>query len=238
MTTRRIMVICEMHGHTLLRRRLTMLLLVALPLALYLSGHGYVRIEFGGLGLAWAIATVSLFTLQAGRTIDPFLALSGYRPFELLLGRLILLEGVGAALAVLFWVIMSLGEDPPRPATLLVALLVTAGIAVPMGIAIAALVPRELEGVLVLIGIVAVAMVMENNSVLHPLYGSREILNTAALAERDAGIGAATLHALGVASSLWAVSLVAWMTRVRLHLRPPSVAPKPAVASGSPVTTD
>lgn len=230
----RILVVAVMHGRMLLRRRLTMVLLVALPLALYLTAHGGdLQIEFGGLGLAWAIGGVSMFTLLAGRRVDPCLVLGGHRPAELLLGRLVLLEGVGLALAVLFWLVMYAGNDPPRPGLLLLALALTTFVAVPMGFAIAAVVPGELEGVLVLIGIVGIAMVLEDNSVLHPLYGSRELLDTAAMADRDPDVTQPLLHLLGVAGGLWSVSVVRWMARVRLRITPTADAAQPGSESFS-----
>ena len=58
----RVLIMAEMHGRDLLRRHVALLLLVALPLAFYLSSgrSGRYAVTAGGVGMAFAIAGATL----------------------------------------------------------------------------------------------------------------------------------------------------------------------------------
>lgn len=156
----------EMHGRDLLRRHVALLLLVALPLAFYLSSGrtGREAVTAGGVGLAFAIAGATLFSTLSSADVDQRLVLGGYRPIELLLGRLLFLGPLGLVIAAGFWLLMTVFADPAEPWLVLLGVAVVALQSVPLGLAVGAGVARELEGTLVVIGVVGIQMAADPDS--------------------------------------------------------------------------
>ncbi len=218
----RVLIVAEMQGRDLLRRRLALLILVALPLTFYLANAAdpYAPV-LAGVGMSWAVAGAALFAVLAARAVDPRLVQAGLRPAELLLGRLLLLAGLGLVLAALCAAVVFLISAPPRPVVLLPGVALAALIGVPLGLAVAAVLPRELEGMLTIIGVVGIELSLPSGAALAsflPLYGPIKIL---ALASGDEGSPAPwLLHGLGYATALFAVAVLVWTRRVRLR-RPP-----------------
>jgi len=126
-TLARIVATAEMLGRDLLRRRLALALLVVLPVAFYVStrwgegGNGYTS---GGIGLSWSIAGAALYSALAARPVDRRLVLDGYRPFELLAGRVLLLTSFGLVLATAFTAMMWGFVPPKNGVALIVAAIV------------------------------------------------------------------------------------------------------------------
>jgi len=177
----RILIMAEMHGRDLLRRHVAMGLLVALPFSFYLasSGNGAGAAASGGVALAFAVSGAALFSVLSSRAADQRLVLCGYRPFEMLLGRLLFLGPLALTIAALFSVTMAPLSSPARPWVMVLGVAVAALQAVPFGLAVGSAVPRELEGTLVLIGVVGIQLATRLDSVsskLLPFYGPRELL--------------------------------------------------------------
>ena len=162
----RVLIMAEMHGRDLLRRHVALLLLVALPLAFYLSSGRTTRqaVTAGGVGLAFAIAGATLFSTLSSADVDQRLVLGGYRPFELLLGRLLFLGPLGLVVAAGFWMLMLGFADLAEPWLVLLGVAVVAMQSVPLGLAVGAAVGRELEGTLVVIGVVGIQMAADPGS--------------------------------------------------------------------------
>lgn len=180
----RIGIMAEMHGRDLLRRHIAIALLVALPLSFYFASHGAGRdaIPSGGIGMAFAVSGATLFSALSSLAVDQRLVLAGYRPIELLLARLAFLGPLGLVIAAVFAALMSGFSHPDRPVLLGVAVGVVALQAVPFGLAVAAIVPRELEGTLVVIGVVGMQMATHGTGLLAkllPFYGPRRLIDTA-----------------------------------------------------------
>jgi hypothetical protein len=175
--------VARMHWCDLRRRRLALLLLVAMPAAFYLSLPPEDPFAPMGavIGLAFTVAGAAFFVALAGRRIDPRLVLAGYRPGQLIGGRLLMLEVVAAALGLAF-AILTLRSDPARPGILILASLASALLAVPIGLAIAAALPHELEGMLLIIGLVGVGMSVPPSSAIAPylpVYGPGRLVEVA-----------------------------------------------------------
>jgi hypothetical protein len=164
----RVLIMAEMHGRDLLRRHLALLLLVALPLAFYLSSGrgGRYAVTAGGVGMAFAIAGATLFSTLSSAEVDQRLVLCGYRPIELLLGRLLFLGPLGLVIATGFWLLMTAKDHPAQPWLVLLGVAVVALQSVPLGLAVGAGVARELEGTLVVIGVVGIQMAADPDSVV------------------------------------------------------------------------
>ncbi len=181
MSARRILIMAEMHGRDLLRRHVALALLVALPLSFYLAsaGGGQGAVATGGVGMSFAVSGASLFSVLSSRAADQRLVLSGYRPFEMLLGRLLFLGPLALVISAGFSVVMALASQPTRPWVMALGVSVVALQSVPFGLAVGSAVPRELEGTLVLIGVVGIQLATRIDTVssqVLPFYGPRRLL--------------------------------------------------------------
>jgi hypothetical protein len=221
---RRILVPAEMTGRELARRGFALGLLTALPLAFYgASTHsGSNAVITGGIAMAFSIAGASIFVALTARPVDQRLALAGYRPYELLLGRLLLLEVFGVAVSGVFSVVMVFGTGPPHPWLLAAGVGLVAFTSVPFGLAVGALMPNELEGVLILIGVVGVQLTLQSTETLAqvlPFWGAQRLLQHSI--EGSVSIGAAVPVNLAYAAALFLAATYI------MHRRAPSAAIPP-----------
>ncbi len=220
MTLSRILTVANMQARDLARRRLVMGILVALPLPFYLSRAGEEQRAFaaGAIGVGWCVGGAGMFLALASRRADARLVLSGYRPTELLAGRLLFLGGVALILVAFYSVLMIGLSDPREPTALVAGIALMGSIAVPLGLALAALVPRELEAALMLIAIMGVEMGLPTGSAMAPalpLYGPLKLMQVAAGFET--GMGAAVLHSLASAAVLLALAMTIFARRTRVR---------------------
>jgi hypothetical protein len=228
-------IVAELQGRDLLRRRAVMVLFVALPLAFYYSvpaSEDYSLVA-GSMGVSWAVAAAGMFGVLGWRRAEPRLALAGAGAAPALLGRVVLVAGLALVLSAglipqMLWRSRDLIVDPHVFAT---GLLLMACVSVPVGLAIGALVPRELEGTLVLIGIVGIGTSVPPDTAAAkalPLWGPLDVLQVGAgLIDGPAWRG--VWHTAGAAALLLAVA--AWsLHRRRRVLRPSASSPEGAPA--------
>jgi len=176
----RVLIMAEMHGRDLIRRHAALGLLIALPLSFYLaSSSTRGAVSAGGVGMAFAVSGASLFSILSSREVDQRLVLTGYRPVELLLGRLVFLGPLGLAIGGGFSALMAIVSSPPHPWVMALGVAAVAVQSVAFGLAVGAIVPLELEGTLVLIGVIGVQLAVDLHSVvskLLPFYGPRRLI--------------------------------------------------------------
>ncbi len=189
----RVVIMAEMHGRDLIRRHVALGLLVALPLSFYLASAGDDQRApvTGGIGMSFAVSGASLFSIMSARAVDQRLVLAGYRPVELLLGRVAFLGPLGLAIAGAFAILMSRFSHPARIWIVALGLGAVALQAVPFGLAIGAAVPRELEGTLAVIGVIGVQLASSSRAAIAkalPFYGPRRLIE-AGLARDGALLG-------------------------------------------------
>lgn len=221
---RKTVVVAEMALRELLRRRTVLVILLLLPLAFYLARRGdHVgqSIRFVCLGLGWALSTAALFAGRAARAIEPRLRLSGYRGGHLVLGRLAALWTVGAVLSLPYLLLIRLDQDNVRYGAIALIMALTVVVAAPFGLVLSAMLPRELEGTLVLLMVIGLQMIMDPASPaarLLPFWFSREI-GTYAIDHTDAGyLERGMMHGLVFAVLLMVALAVA--SGIRLRHRP------------------
>jgi hypothetical protein len=207
MSTRRVLAACRVDARQLWRRRRALVLLTALPLAFYAasSGHNPHAVVIGGIALAFSLAGAPIFASIASRAVDQRLVLTGYRPTELLLARLLVLEAYGAAVALGFSAVMVAKSDPSRPGLLVAGVVMVGVVAVPFGLMLGGLLPSELEAVLVMIGAVGIQLTLDQTArvaKLLPFWGPRQLL------EGALGDSISTPHAVETALAYGAVLLV------------------------------
>ena len=221
--------IAEMQARDLLRRRAALLLMAALPLSWYAaeaaSGVDY-AVGTGVLGMAWSAAAAPLFAVLGARNVDQRLVQNGYRPSDIVKGRLTALLSISTVMALLFGVIMVAGSRPPRPADLFLALLLTTLISTSVGWLIAALVPRELEGTLVLIALVGlqISIPVGGPDWLVPYWAPLRLTD---YTRPPIDPLLPTLHAIGWSVLIGVIAIAIWRRRVVIH--PPM--PEAATAS-------
>ena len=199
-----------MTGRELGRRGFALGLLTALPLAFYgaSSNTGSTAVITGGIAMAFSIAGASIFVALTARPVDQRLILAGYRPYELLLGRLLLLELFGVVVTAVFSVVMVFGTGPQHPWLLAAGVGLVAFSSVPFGLAVGALAPHELEGVLVLIGVVGVQLTLQSTQVIAkvlPFWAAQRLLQHSI--NGSVAIGAALPVGLAYAAALFAVAI-------------------------------
>ena len=219
--------VAEMALREMLRRRGVLVILLILPLTFYLSRRGDhlgQSIRFVCLGLGWALSTAALFAGAAGRAIEPRLRLSGYRAHHLYLGRLIALWTVGVALSVPYFLLIRFDQHDVRYGTIAAIMALTVAVAAPFGLALSAILPRELEGTLVLLIVVGLQMMTDpatSVSRFLPFWFTRE-LGTYAVDHTDGGYLQRGLVHGAVAALLLTATVAAaagFRLRRRSHLR-------------------
>lgn len=215
--------VAEMTAKDLARRRAALGLLFTVPLAFYLARHDRTgqSIRFASLGLGFAVSTIGLFAGTAAKSLEPRLRLGGYRASELVAGRLTALLAIGLAVAAFYLAIILVDQPLRRPEIVALELAVTTAVAAPLGLLLSALVPRDLEGTLLLISLAGVQFIMdpvEHVARLLPFWSMRE-LGTYAVDLTDAGY----LHrglAHGVAMTVLLTAATATLATLRLRRRP------------------
>jgi hypothetical protein len=193
----------EMTLRALVRRRLTIAILVALPLALYLASHDRVGRSVRALvfGISWAVSTVAYFATTAARELEPRLRLAG-RPAPLLAAARIAALVLGALALVAGFLAIVAADQPLRdPAAVALDFAVTATVAVAFGTAVGRVFSRELEGTLVLFffaGLQAVADPFDAWTRLLPFWSSRELGTYAVDGPAQGSLGRGLAHAATV----------------------------------------
>lgn len=202
----RTLIMAEMHGRDLLRRHVALVLLIALPVCFYVSAAsqgGRTAIPSGAIGMAFAVSGAALFSSLSAVQVDQRLVLGGYRPGELLAARLLFLGALAVVVAAAFATLMTLVSHPARPALLVVGVAVVGLLAVPFGLAVAAVVARELEGTLLVIGVVGMQIAAHPDTLLAkmlPFYGARRLVDAAVTGSGGLLVPAAIVvaHAAGL----------------------------------------
>jgi hypothetical protein len=220
---RKIATVGEMTVRDLLRRRGVLVLLLVLPLAFYLVRRGDYpgqSIRLLCLGLSWAVSTAALFIAVAARNMDPRLRLSGYASHELYLGRLVALWLFGLVLMVPFLALVAVDHPWMRQGAIALAMAFCVAVGAPFGLLVGALLPREMEGTLLLLTVSGLQMMVNPEGTaarLMPLWSAREI-GIYAIEKTDAGyLFRGVAHGTGVTVAL--VLLVAAVSSVHLRRR-------------------
>jgi hypothetical protein len=217
----RVLSMAEMHGRDLLRHHVAVGLLIVLPLSFYFSSvgqEGERAFVAGGVGMAFSISGATLFSILSSREVDQRLVLSGYRPIELLLGRLLFLGPFGLLIAAGFATLMWTVSNPARPWLLAYGVAMVALVAVPFGLAVGAAVPNELEGTLVLIGVVGMQLATRSGAVASkvlPFYGARRLID--ASAQHDGAIAWPSLLTVAYAFGLLVLARLFVSQRVSIQ---------------------
>ncbi|GAA1809638.1 hypothetical protein GCM10009682_34110 [Luedemannella flava] len=221
---KRLLTVAEMTLRELARRRGVIALLLLLPLAFYLIRRDqYIGQSIRSLfiGIGWAVSTAALFSTIGARSIEPRLRLAGYRAHDLYLGRLVGLWTLGVLLAAPFLLLVSLDTTGLRYGAISLAMLCCVVIAAPLGMLVGYLLPREMEGTLLLLTAVALQMIIDPATTIAkvtPFWSSREIGTYAVDNMGTDYLVRGSVH--GIAATLVMLALVAVVSSARLRRRP------------------
>lgn len=224
MIGRRMLTVAEMTLRELARRRGVIVLLLLLPLAFYLIRRDQyigqsIRSLFVGIG--WAVSTAALFSTIGARSIEPRLRLAGYRAHDLYLGRLGGLWTLGVLLAAPFLLLVRVDTAGLRYGAISLAMLCCVVIAAPLGMLVGYLLPREMEGTLLLLTAVALQMIIDPATTIAkvtPFWSSREIGTYAVDHMGTDYLVRGSVH--GFLATLLMLALVAVVASTRLRRRP------------------
>lgn len=215
--------VAEMQARELLRRRAAVLLLVGLPMSWYAAevaaGIDY-AVGTGVLAMAWSAAAASLFAFVGARQVDQRLVLAGHRPRDIVLGRLLALLALTGTVALVVGTVMVAGSRPERPGDVFLALALTTLVSTSVGWLTAAVVPRELEGTLLLIGLVGLQVSIPVSGVADlaiPYYGPLRLTDSD---QSPIGPGGPILHSLIWSFLIALAALALWRRRTAVDTSP------------------
>ncbi len=212
----RVLAVAAAHALILARRRTALLLLALLPLAFYgaLYRHSAHAITTAGVLSAFSAGGAGIFSMLPARAADQRLALAGYPPAALILGRLLVLELAALGISAVTSAVMIAGTRPAHPGEVLAGVTLTGAVAVPLGLALGALLPRELEAVLVLIGIVGIQVTTQPDTVISkllPFHAAAQLLDAAT--GTPVTLWPRLAASVGYAAALLAITWAAWRRR-------------------------
>ena len=210
----------------LLRRCNALILLVTLPLAFYLARSDVPSsaLVVLALGVGWAVATLSLFSTVSALDLDLRLRVAGYSTAAIVLGRLGAVLAFGTVLSIGFFALAMLDQDVPKPGGLALMLLCAIVVGAPLGMATGLLLRRELEGMLLLLILLATQfMTNPEKASAHwlPLWSVRGVADwTFDFADGSTivdGLSDGLLHAAATVALLTVVLAAVSAVRLRIH---------------------
>lgn len=173
------------------------------------------------MGVGWALAASALFSVIGSGARDRRLVLSGYRAWEILIARFLILMLIAVPVSLLPVGIIGIFSAISPPALGLVWLgsFLAAGIGTGIGLIIGSILPRQLEGTILLIGIIGVEISIPLSVGLRhylPLFGPQALFLAGRFTEEPI-ILVHVLRSFGWMAGLSAVAIVLWTWRVRLR---------------------
>jgi hypothetical protein len=170
--------------------------------------------------VGWPLGAAALFSVVGSGSLDRRLVLVGFRPWEIMLARFLILLSIAIPFSLIPMVVIAGVSTVPPPNIGLVwlGLFFTATVGAAIGLIVGTLLPRPLEGTLLLLLIFAVETSIPSSvSFRHylPLYGPQALF----LAGRftfEPTIFIHLLRSLAWAAGLSALAIALWTWRVRI----------------------
>lgn len=214
----------------LIRRRVALLFVFLLPLVFYLVRIDvpWQALRFLAIGIGWAIATLALFSHVGARRLDQRLSVIGASPTALFFGRQLAIISAGLVVVGVYFVLVATTQEVPRLPVVALLLATTVFIAAPLGAVVSLVLPRELEGALALLSVMALQLLVDPDgpaAKLMPLWSTREL---SAYAIEPVGEEYLLHGVIHFSITLGICVLVAW-TASLVRLRPvrlPTVSPQ------------
>ena len=182
------------------------------------------------MGVGWGLAAAALFSIIGSGARDRRLILAGYRAWEILLARLVILlllavpiSGIPVLVTALFSAM-----TPPHLGLVWLGCYFAAVVGAGIGLIVGSLLPRQLEGTILLIGIIGTEISIPFDVTLRhylPLYGPQALFVAGRFAA-DPIVLAHVLRGLAWGAGLTAIATALWTWRVRVYRQPePTIEP-------------
>ncbi len=185
----------------------------------YIESRETWPMTIGIMGVTWGVSTVAFFGVVGSLRKDRRLLLCGYRAWQILLARLGLLVGLSAPLALVGMLPYTVISSSLHPGLVWLACFMAAFIAAGFGLLIGILLPRPMEGLLLVILGTGVGMSLGGDSAKYFfLYPSMQLLTIGRLSS-DPWPYPYIAQSLLVASAFIALALGVWWWRTRLPQR-------------------
>ncbi|MDI6643364.1 MAG: hypothetical protein QMD95_04890 [Candidatus Hodarchaeaceae archaeon] len=172
--------------------------------------------KIGLMGIAWAVGVAAFYTMTGSIHKDKRLVLCGYRSWQILGARLILLMGIALLVSIIPLILFVPTIAPLHPELVWLASFLVGLIAVEIGLFIGTLIPRPTEGVLVLVALFGIGMSLPGTAAhFFPTYPANQLLYAGVFAKNPL-ILPFVWHALLIISFVAILSIALWSYRVRI----------------------
>lgn len=200
------------------RRRTSVALLFLLPLIFYgMSASSSRAIVYAIVGMGWSASVIALFLSLGMRAITPRMTLLGFTAADQLAGRILSMLVFGAVVSGFLWLYLSHDSVVVNRTYLALSLGLSLICSVAAGLAAAALIPREMEAMLILIALVGLTFVVDYSTFASkalPLYAADQYAVASVTGHPS---GRPWLVSVPVALGLVAMSIVATQLANRRH---------------------
>lgn len=176
------------------------------------------------MGVGWALSVAALFSVIGSGSRDRRLVLAGYRPQEILVARFAILALIALPISMIPVALVVLFADvqPGYPVLVWLGSFLAALVAIGLGLIVGSLLPRQLEGTILLIGVIGVEVSIPLNVAVRdylPFFGP-QMLYTAGRYAAEPAVLVPALVALAWAAGLVVIAVLLWSRRVRIQRWP------------------
>ncbi len=186
---------------------------------IYIDARETWPMTIGIMGVAWGVSTVAFFGVVGNLRKDRRLLVCGYRAWQILLARLGLLMSLSAPLALVGMLPYTMISSSRHPELVWLACFLAGFVAAGFGLLIGILVPRPMEGLLIVILGTGVGMSLGGDAARYFfLYPAMQLLTIGRLSP-DPWPFMYIAQSLLVAVAFVALALAMWWWRTRLPRR-------------------
>jgi hypothetical protein len=188
-------------------------------ITVYVDARETWPMTIGIMGVTWGVSTVAFFGVVGNLRKDRRLLLCGYRAWQILLARLGLLIGLSAPLALVGMLPYTVISSSLHPGLVWLACFMAGFVAAGFGLVIGILLPRPMEGLLLVILGTGVGMSLGGDAAKYFfLYPAMQLLTIGRLST-DPWPYSYIAQNLVVASAFIVLALALWWWRARLPPR-------------------
>ncbi len=190
------------------------------------------------MGVGWALAAAALYSVIGSGDRDRRLVLAGFRPWEIMLARFLILLAIAIPVSLIPVAVIAGFSTltPPSLGLVWLGSFLAAAVGAAIGFIIGSLLPRQLEGTILLFGIIGVEMSIPLAISLRqflPLYGPHALFLAGRFALEPSVVGP-VLRAIGWAAGLSAIAILLWTWRVRIFQEPEAAGSRATASPSNP----
>ena len=173
------------------------------------------------MGVGWGVSAAALFSVIGSGQRDRRLVLAGFRPWELLAARFAILFLVAIPISLMPVLLLAGFADttPLNLALVWLGSLLTGVVAIGVGLIVGSVLPRQLEGTILLIGIVGVELSIPLTVGFRqflPFFGPQALFTAGRFASDPVVLKPLALS-LAWSIGLTAAAVLLWTRHVRIH---------------------